>query len=131
MNNATMSRAATIAYALVIIIFGVTHFVNTQEMRNYVPAFVPGGGFWVYLTGFFLLASGVAMLVNRQVRMAAILLTVLLMCFALFVHLPRILNGFESGVGLIMKDIGLAAASLHIASYSPVSSRHPVTTSLV
>ena len=118
MNNATMSRIATIAYAIVIIIFGVTHFINTQDMRNYVPSFIPGGGFWVYLTGFFLLASGIAILINWKVRLAAILLTILLLCFALFVHLPRTINGFESGVGLIMKDIGLAAGSLLIASRS-------------
>jgi putative oxidoreductase len=116
MNNATMSRIATIAYALVIIVFGVTHFINTQEIRNYVPAFVPGGGVWVYVTGAFLLASGIAILINKQVRLAAILLTVLLLCFALIVHLPRTINGFDSGVGLIMKDIGLAAGSLLIAS---------------
>ena len=119
MNNSTMSRIATIAFALVIIIFGVTHFINTQEMRNYVPAFVPGGGFWVYITGAFLLASGIAILINQKVRLAAILLTVLLLCFALFVHLPRTINGFESGVGLIMKDIGLAAGALLIASRNP------------
>lgn len=118
MNNPTLSRIAIIAYAIVIIIFGVTHFVNTQDMRNYVPSFIPGGGFWVYLTGAFLLASGIAMLINKKVRLAAILLTILLLCFALFVHLPRTINGFESGVGLIMKDIGLAAGALLIASRS-------------
>ena len=46
------------------------------------------------------------------------LLTVLLLCFALIVHLPRTINGFESGVGLILKDIGLAAGALLIASRS-------------
>lgn len=118
MNNATMSRIATIIYAIVIIIFGVAHFVNTEEMRNKVPSFIPGGGFWVYLTGFFLLASAVAILINKKARLAAILLTVLLLCFALFVHLPRTISGFDSGVGLMMKDIGLAAGSLLIASRS-------------
>ncbi|MEP6726014.1 MAG: DoxX family membrane protein [Bacteroidota bacterium] len=113
-----MSRIAIIAYAIVIIIFGVTHFVNTQEMRNYVPSFIPGGGFWVYVTGAFLLLSGVAILINKKVRLAAMLLTVLLLCFALFVHLPRTMGGFESGVGLILKDIGLAAGALLIASRS-------------
>jgi putative oxidoreductase len=118
MNNSTLSRIAIIAYALVIIVFGITHFVNTQDMRNYVPAFVPGGGVWVYITGGCLLAAGIAMLINQKVRLAGILLTILLLSFALTIHLPRLLNGFESGVGLIMKDIGLAAGSLLIASRS-------------
>ncbi len=122
MNNATMSRIATIAYAIVIIVFGVTHFINTQDMRNLVPAFVPGGGVWVYITGAFLLASGIAILINQKVRLAAILLTVLLLCFALFTHLPRLIDGFDSGLGLIMKDIGLAAGALLIASRSGAQS---------
>ncbi|MEO5685398.1 MAG: DoxX family membrane protein [Chitinophagaceae bacterium] len=116
MNNATLSRIAIIAYALVIIVFGVTHFVNTQEMRNFVPAFVPGGGVWVYITGACLIASGLAMIINQKVRLAALLLTVLLLSFALTIHLPRLMNGFDSGVGLIMKDVGLAAGALLIAS---------------
>ncbi|MFT3934660.1 MAG: DoxX family membrane protein [Chitinophagaceae bacterium] len=116
MNNATLARIATVAYALVIIVFGITHFINTEDMRNYVPAFVPGGGIWVYITGACLLASGIAILINKQVRMAALLLTALLLIFALTTHLPRLINGFDSGVGLIMKDIGLAAGSLLIAS---------------
>jgi putative oxidoreductase len=121
MNNAILSRIATIAYALVIIIFGVTHFINTEEMRNYVPAFVPGAGIWVYITGAALIASGVAIIIDKQARLAGILLTILLLSFALTIHLPRVLNGFESGVGLIMKDIGLAAGALLIATKSKVS----------
>ena len=118
MNNATLSRIAIIAYALVIIVFGLTHFVNTEEMRNFVPAFVPGGGIWVYITGACLIASGIAMIINKKVRLAGLLLTILLLSFALTIHLPRLLDGFDSGVGLIMKDIGLAAGALLIASRS-------------
>ena len=120
MNNAIMSRTATIAYALVIIIFGVTHFMNSQDMRNYVPAFVPGGGVWVYITGTLLIAAGVAFIINKQTRLAGILLAVLLLSFALTIHLPKVIDGNNSGVGQIMKDIGLAAGALLIASRTKV-----------
>ena len=116
MNNATMTRIATIAYALVIIIFGITHFVNTDAMRGFVPAFVPGGGAWVYITGTALIAAGIAILINKQTRLAGILLAILLLSFALTIHLPKVLNGFNSFVGQILKDIGLAAGALMIAS---------------
>jgi uncharacterized membrane protein len=118
MNNSTLARIAIIAYALVIIVFGITHFINSQDMRNYVPAFVPGGGAWVYITGACLVASGVAFLLNIQTRLAGLLLTLLLLSFALTIHLPRALDGNTSGVGQIMKDIGLAAAALLIAARS-------------
>ena len=105
-----------IAYALVIIVFGVTHFINSQDMRNFVPAFVPGGGAWVYITGACLIASGIAFIINKQTRLAGILLAVLLLSFALTIHLPKVIDGNSSGVGQIMKDIGLAAGALLIAS---------------
>jgi len=116
MNNATMSRIATVAYALVILIFGITHFINTDEMRGFVPAFVPGGGAWVYITGSALIAASVAILINKQTRLAGILLAVLLLSFALTIHLPKVLGGLNSFVGQILKDIGLAAGALLIAS---------------
>jgi putative oxidoreductase len=116
MNNATMSRIATIAYAVVIIVFGVTHFASSQDMRNFVPAFVPGGGVWVYITGTLLVAAGLAFLLNRQLRLAGILLAVLLLSFALTIHLPRLIDGNTSGLGQILKDVGLAAGALLIAS---------------
>lgn len=121
MNNSSLSKIATIAYALVIIVFGVTHFINTQDMRNFVPAFVPGGGVWVYITGTLLIVAGVSFLLNMQTRLAGILLAILLLSFALTIHLPRVLDGNSSGVGQIMKDIGLAAGALLIASRSQTS----------
>ncbi len=118
MNNDSMSKIATIAYAIVIIVFGITHFVNTEDMRAFVPAFVPGGGVWVYITGLALLASGIAILINKKTRLAGILLAVLLMSFALTIHLPKLISGGSSGLGQIMKDIGLASGALLIASKS-------------
>jgi uncharacterized membrane protein len=118
MNNDSMSKIATIAFAIVIIVFGITHFVNTDDMRAFVPAFVPGGGVWVYITGLALLASGLAILINKQARLAGILLAVLLLSFALTIHLPKLLSGGSSGLGQIMKDIGLASGALLIASKS-------------
>ena len=47
-----------------------------------------------------------------------ILLAVLLLSFALTIHLPKLLDGNASGLGQIMKDIGLAAGALLIASRS-------------
>ena len=112
MNNTNLARIATIAYALVIITFGITHFVNTQDMRNLVPAFVPGGGVWVYITGAGLLAGGIALLINKKTHLAGILLALLLLSFALTIHLPKLVQGNSSGLGQILKDVGLAAGAL-------------------
>jgi uncharacterized membrane protein len=81
-------------------------------MRNLVPAFVPGGGVWVYITGAGLLAGGIALLINKKTHLAGILLALLLLSFALTIHLPKLVQGNSSGLGQILKDVGLAAGAL-------------------
>jgi len=92
MDNATISRIGTIFYALVIAFFGINHFMYGTGMQKMVPAFLPGGVAWVYITGACLLLAAIAFLINRQVRLAGFLLCLflLLSCVqnALMVNYP-------------------------------------------
>jgi len=124
MDNTTISKIGTIFYALVIGFFGLNHFMNGTGMAKMVPSFLPGGVVWVYITGTCLLAAAIAFLINRQVRLAGILLALFLLLIVVTVHLPAVLNAPDDGsrrfpmVNLI-KDTGLAAAALLVAGRSP------------
>jgi uncharacterized membrane protein len=124
MDNTTISKIGTIFYALVIGFFGLNHFMNGTGMAKMVPSFLPGGVVWVYITGSCLLAAAIAFLVNRQVRLAGLLLALFLLLIVVTVHLPAVLNAPDDGsrrfpmVNLI-KDTGLAAAALLVAGRSP------------
>lgn len=120
MDNTTLTKIGTIFYALVIGFFGINHFLNGTGMQKMVPSFLPGGVIWVYITGACLLLAAIAFLLNRQARLAGILLALFLLLIVVTVHLPAVLNAPDDGsrrfpmVNLI-KDTGLAAAALLVA----------------
>lgn len=121
MDNATLSRIGTIFYALVIGFFGLNHFMNGTGMAKMVPKFLPGGEFWVYITGACMIAAAIAFLINKWSRLAGLLLCLFLLLIVLTVHLPAVLDAPDEGarrfpmVNLI-KDTGLAAAALLVAA---------------
>jgi putative oxidoreductase len=121
MYNTTLSRIGTIFYALVIGFFGINHFVYGTGMQKMVPSFLPGGVFWVYITGACLLLAAIAFLIDKQVRLAALLLALFLLLIVLTVHLPAVLNATDMNARRfpltnLIKDTGLAAAALLVAA---------------
>jgi putative oxidoreductase len=125
MDNSTISKIGTIFYALVIGFFGINHFLNGTGFQKMVPTFLPGGVIWVYLTGSCLVLAAIAFLVNRQARLAGFLLCLFLLLIVLTVHLPAVLNAPDAAARRfpmtnLIKDTGLAAAALLVASRSQV-----------
>ncbi len=121
MQQHTISRAAIYILSIVMIVFGIYHFLHPQNMLNYVPAFIPGGILWVYVVGIAFILAALAFIVNRQVKLAAYLLAALLFIFVLTIHLPNFLNSGDKEMQQLafvslLKDAALAAFALHIAS---------------
>ena len=104
-------------FAIPMVTFGVFHFVNTRSLQNVVPSFIPGQTFWVYLTGAALIASGLSILIKKQVQLTSNLLALMLLVFALFVHLPLALEGDQLASSSLLKDIALAGDGLGIRNY--------------
>lgn len=126
MNNSTVSRLATIVFAIVIAVFGILHFKDPDFIAVRVPDFIPGDKLWVYFVGACLILSAVAFLLDKKARLAGFLLALLLIIFVLTVHLPAYLNTadrdlqYQSFMNLL-KDTGLASAALLVASRSAAS----------
>lgn len=128
MDNATISRIGTVFYALVVGFFGINHFLNGTGFQKMVPTFLPGGAFWVYITGACLVAAAIAFLINKQARLAGFLLCLFLLLIVLTVHLPAVLTAPDSGARRfpltnLIKDTGLAAAALLVAARAPKRSK--------
>ncbi len=100
-------------FALPILVFGLFHFMNAQGMAGMVP--LPGGVFWVYLTGVALLAAGVAILLGKYDKLAAVLLGLMLVIFALSIHLPGVMGGNQSSMPSLLKDLAMAGGALMYA----------------
>lgn len=106
-------------YALPFAVFGLFHFMNAGSMAGMVP--IPGGEFWVYFTGLALIAAAVSFVLNIKVRLAGTLLGVMLLIFALSIHLPGVMGAdnpqaMQMSMSALLKDLALAGGAFFIAA---------------
>ena len=121
MNQHILSRIAIFLLAIVLIVFGIEHFVHPRNMLIYVPTWIPGGLTWVYIVGASCILVAVSFMLNQMVKVTAYLLALLLFSFVFCVHLPNYLNTADPEYRQlaflnILKDTALAAFALYIAS---------------
>lgn len=109
-----MNMVGRILYGLPLLVFGLLHFMGAQMMAGMVPSFIPGGILWVYLTGVALILAAVAMIANRLSTLASLLLGILLLSFALTVHLPMLMGGDQNAMPNLLKDTALAGAAFFV-----------------
>lgn len=108
------SRIAELLFALVIGMFGVTHFMKTDMMSTMIPSYLPGdASLWVYITGAALLLSAIAIIINTYKTLACYLLAAMLIVFVLTLHLEPAMDG---NMGNLLKDTGLAMGAILIGN---------------
>lgn len=95
---------------------GVMHLISADSMAAVVPAWVPGGVFWVYFTGVALLAGAIGIHLRRWAPLAGLGLAALMLVFAFSVHLPAMADAAmrQFAIAGFMKDIGLAGGALAV-----------------
>ena len=111
------STVARVLFALPFGIFGLMHFMAGGEMAGYIPSWIPGGVFWVYFTGLALVAACVSILIQKEARLACLLLALMLAIFVLTLHLPGVMNEatMQMSMAALLKDTSLAGAALTYA----------------
>lgn len=121
MIHLTISRIAIWLLAIVMIFFGIQHFLNPNEMLVYVPLYLPRGIMWVYLVGIAFILAAIAFITNRYVSLAGYLLAGLLILFVLLIHIPNHLNSGDAAMRQMalvnaLKDTAIAGFAMYIAS---------------
>jgi len=116
--NILTGKVGRILFALPFGIFGLFHFMNAGSMAGMVP--IPGGVFWVYLTGVALLAACISILIEKKAKLACILLGIMLIIFVLSMHLPGVMNAateqaMQSSMTMMLKDLALAGGAWILA----------------
>ncbi|KAA3615582.1 MAG: DoxX family protein [Calditrichaeota bacterium] len=109
--QALTGTAARYIFAIPFIIFGLMHFMAGGEMAGMVPSFIPGGVFWVYLTGLALVLAGISLVIKKKDKLAALLLGIMLILFVLTIHLPSVMGGNQMAMSQVLKDLALAGAA--------------------
>ncbi|MDE3124675.1 MAG: DoxX family membrane protein [Bacteroidota bacterium] len=123
MNKNIVSRISSIVYALVMAVFGINHLKMGNAMSGYVPQYFPAPVFWVYLVGVALILAAIAIIINKQTRLACYLLGLMLLLFVVLLHLPALMHPANAQMStlsmtMLLKDLGLAAAAFYIGAHN-------------
>ena len=108
-----ISKIGKYLFAIPMVIFGLFHFLNSSAMAGMVP--IPGGIFWIYLTGLSLILAGISIIIQKLDEWSSLLLAVMLLVFVLTIHLPGVLAGGEMSqtyMTNLLKDLALAGGAL-------------------
>ncbi len=114
------TTVARIIFAIPFGIFGLLHLMSGPKMAGMVPPWLPGGAFWVYLTGLALIAAAVSIIMQKMARLSSLLLAAMMGIFVLFLHLPGIFGAENEmatmmSMSALLKDMALGGAALAFA----------------
>ncbi|MDH5474483.1 MAG: DoxX family protein [Cyclobacteriaceae bacterium] len=116
MKNLPLGLIGRIMYALPLLGFAIGHFTNANQMAGMVPSFFPVPVVFVYLTGMALLAAAISIIIQKKAKLATMLLGVMLLLFALLLHLPGVMGGNQISMPGFMKDLSMAGAAFFMSS---------------
>ena len=111
-----ISVSARVLFALVMLVFAFSNFMNASAMAPMVPSYLPQPVIWVYASGIALTLAAVAFIINTQIKLAAYLLGLLLFIYVFAIHIPHFVEGDQSAIIMLLKDTGLAASAFFIGS---------------
>lgn len=84
-------RVCRALFGLCAVVFGLAHFLALKDTMDMVPAWIPPGQrFWAVTTGIAHLLAGLAIVSGLQARLAARLLTAMLITFGALVWAPML-----------------------------------------
>ncbi len=116
-----VSRFSIYLLSVVLLCFGVFHYLYPHDLLVYVPQFLPGGIWWVYFVGTAFILGSIAFITNNWVKVAGYVLAALLVVFILAIHLPNYLHSGDKDMRQLalinlLKDAAIACFALHIAA---------------
>jgi putative oxidoreductase len=116
-----ISRIAIYLLSVVLIIFGIFHFLYPRDLLVYVPLSLVGGIVWAYIVGSAFIIVGLSFLTNQFVKFTSYLLVIMLIIFILTIHVPNFMNTGDKEMRQmalinILKDTAIVGFALHIAA---------------
>jgi putative oxidoreductase len=116
-----ISRIAIYMLSVVLIIFGIFHFMYPHDLMVYVPSSLVGGIIWAYIVGGAFILVGISFITNQYVKFTGYLLAAMLIIFILTIHVPNFLNAGDKDMRQlamisILKDLAIAGFAMHIAA---------------
>jgi uncharacterized membrane protein len=86
-------------FGVMLVLFGLDHFLYPQFVAALVPDWVGAQMFWTYFAGTALIAGGIGIMVPRLARMAALMTGVMILLWVPMLHIPRAIADPYMNVG--------------------------------
>ena len=119
-------------YAIMLVLFGVDHFLYLKFVKTLVPVWMGMAAFWTGIGGVALLGSGIGMLIRIKIQLVGRLLALMLILWLFLLHLPRAFASSTKDHGnewtSVCQCLAFAGIALLISSnFTPEDHRHQVT----
>src|SRR6202035_4033402 len=117
------------------VVFGVEHFLHPTfvpgvPLNRVTPAWIPGHLFWAYLAGAVLIVCGACIVVNKNERLAATYLGIMILLLVLFIYLPILVadrSSIATGLNYFVDTLVFSGAALVLAdAISPPDSQRAI-----
>jgi uncharacterized membrane protein len=83
--------AARMAVGLMLVVFGIVHWMYVGAIAGMIPEWMPGRPLWPWVTGAANIAAGLALVSGVLAKTASTLVGAMFASWILLVHLPRLL----------------------------------------
>lgn len=108
-----------IFFSIMLIVFGIDHFLYDKWVATLVPAWIPGNLFWTWFAGVALIGAGLGIGLQIRKRTIALLTAIMIFSWFLILHIPRAAvapasdNGNE--LNSVFESFGFSGVALVIA----------------
>lgn len=114
-----LTKLGKFFFAIPFLAFGCMHLMKGGDMAGMIPAWLPGGVLWVYLTGVAQLLFVVSLILGKMDKLASVLLALWLLISVLTIHVPGLSNPDQNmmmmSMKCLLKDLGLMGGALMFA----------------
>jgi len=78
-----------IFFSVMLIVFGIDHFLYAQFVATLVPEWIPGHLFWTYFAAVALIGSGISIISKIKIGLVSMLAGIMIFIWLLVLHIPR------------------------------------------
>src|SRR5450432_694560 len=120
----TLARLGRVFYGLSLIAFGIQQFLWGDFVPGRAPAWpasMPGRLVWAYASAIVLIAAGLAIVVEKKARLAAVTVAVMIFAWAALRNVPVAAADHNYGGAWtnLGKGLALTGGALAVAALSP------------
>jgi uncharacterized membrane protein len=111
-------RLGPLLFAAPMAVFGAEHLTVANDIAAAIPHWIPAHLFWTYLVGVALISAALSIVTKRLSGLAAMLLGIMLFCFVLLIHIPRLAPNPRDRItiAVILRDLAFSAGAFALAS---------------